>query len=177
MRRTSVPEYLVDAVMSLYKGCKTAFSVDQELSSSFSVKVGFHQGSTLSLLFFIMVMDALKEDMRDGLLMELLYAEDLVFCGESFNEVMVKYERWKNAVKGTGLRVNVDKTKGMQLSFRKKNSVSKVSVMNGLVVILFSARNVRGRLIVVILMCLGRWVYYRVGMSLSAEHVLLIIVQ
>ena len=31
-----------------------------------------------------------------------------------------------NAVKGKGLRVNVDKTKGMQLSFGKKSSASKV---------------------------------------------------
>ena len=36
--------------MSLYKGCKTAVSVDGELSSSFSVKVGVHQGSALSPL-------------------------------------------------------------------------------------------------------------------------------
>ena len=39
---------------------------------------------------------------------------------------MGKYKRWKNAVEGKGLRVNVDKTKGMQLSFGKKSSVSKV---------------------------------------------------
>ena len=39
---------------------------------------------------------------------------------------MDKYERWKNAVKGKDLKVNVDKTKGMQLLFGKKNSVSKV---------------------------------------------------
>ena len=57
--------------------------------------------------------------------MELLYADDLVLCGESLNDVMDKYKRWKNAVEGKGLRVNVDKTKGMQLSFGKKSS-SKV---------------------------------------------------
>ena len=39
---------------------------------------------------------------------------------------MHKYGRWKNAVEGKGLRVNVDKTKGIQLLFRKKRSVSKV---------------------------------------------------
>ena len=37
-----------------------------------------------------------------------------------------KYKRCKNAVEGKGLKVNVDKTKGMQLSFGKKSSVSKV---------------------------------------------------
>ena len=46
-------------VMSLYKGCKTAVSVEGELSSSFSLKVDVHQGSALSLLLFIMVMDVL----------------------------------------------------------------------------------------------------------------------
>ena len=53
-------------------------------------------------------------------------ADDLVLSGESLNEVMDKYERLKNAVEGKGLRVNIDKTKGMQLLFGKKNSVLKV---------------------------------------------------
>ena len=117
LRRKGVPEYLVNGVMSLYEGCKTAVLVDGELSSSFSVKVDVHQGSALSPLLFIMVMDVLTEDVRDGSLMELLYADDLVLCGESLNDVMDKYKRWKSAVEGKGLRVNVDKTKGMQLSF------------------------------------------------------------
>ena len=76
--------------MSLYKGCKTAVSVDGELSSSFSVKIGVHQWSALSPLLFVMVMDILTEDVRDGSLMELLYADDLILCGESLNEVMDK---------------------------------------------------------------------------------------
>ena len=96
------------------------------LSSSFSVKVGVHQGSALSPLFFTMVMDVLTEDVRDGSLMKLLYADDLVLCGESLNEVMDKYGRRKNAVEENGLKVNIDKTKGMQLLFGKKSSVSKV---------------------------------------------------
>ena len=89
-----------------------------------SVKVGVHQGSTLSTLLFIMVMDVLTEDMSDGSLMELLYVDDLVLYGESLNDVMDKYGRWENAAEGKGLRLNVDKTKGMQLLFGKKSSVS-----------------------------------------------------
>ena len=59
-----------------------------------------------------MVMNVLTEDVRDGSLMEFLYAEDLVLCGES-NEVINKYGRWKIAVEGNGLTVNFDKTQGM----------------------------------------------------------------
>ena len=92
LRRKGVPEYLVYGVMFSYKDCKTAVSVDGKLSSSFSVKVGVHQGSPLSPLSFIMVMDVLT-DVMDGSLMELLYADDLILCEESLNEVMDKYER------------------------------------------------------------------------------------
>ena len=115
----------VNGVMSLYKGCKTAVSVESKLSSSSSMRVCVHQGTALSPLLFIMVADVLTEDTRDGSLIVLLYADDLVLSGKSLNEVMDKYERWENAVEGKGPRVNVDKTKGMQLLFGKK-SVLKV---------------------------------------------------
>ena len=71
-------------------------------------------------------MDVLKEDVGDGSLMELLYPDSLVLCGESLNEFMGKNGRWENAVEGKSLRVYVDKTKGMQLLFGKKSSVLKV---------------------------------------------------
>ena len=61
--------------MSFYKGYKTAASVHGELSSceiKLSVKVCIHQGSALSPLLFIIVMDILTEDVRYGSLMELL---------------------------------------------------------------------------------------------------------
>ena len=157
LRRKGVPEYLVNGVMPLHKGCKTAVSVDGELSSSFSVKVGVHQGSVLSPLLFNIVRHVLTEDMRDGSLMESLFADDLVLCGKSLNEVIDRYGRWKNAVEGKGLRVNVDKTKGMQLLFGKKvvfrKRIPVVSLVSRLVVILlFCVQNVRSGFIV----CLGR---------------------
>ena len=79
------------------------------------MKVGVLEGSALSPLLFIMIMDVLTKDVSDGSLMELLCADDLALCGESLNEAMSKYVKWKNAVEGKGLRMNVDKTKGMQL--------------------------------------------------------------
>ena len=83
-------------------------------------------------------------------------------------------------MEGKGLRVNVDKTKDMKLLYRKKSSVSKVDPCG-----VFGEKfgcssiectSVSGGFIVVVLMYLGRCVYYHVGMSLSLEHVLVIIV-
>ena len=48
------------------------------------MKVGVQKMSTLSPPLFIMVMDVLTEDIRDGLVMELLYADDLVLRMEIF---------------------------------------------------------------------------------------------
>ena len=89
------------------------------------MKVGVHQGCALSPLLFIMVMDVLT-DVRDGSIMELLYGDNLALCWESLNKIFDKYGKWKNAVKGRGLRVNVNKTKAMQLLLGKKSSILKL---------------------------------------------------
>ena len=104
-------------------------------------------------------------------LTELLQADDLVLCGESLNVVMDKcgeslnvvmdkYGRWKNVVKRKDLRVNVNKTKGMQLLFGKKSNVSNVGpcIVCGEQADCDSipCTKYHRRFIVVLLMCLGR---------------------
>ena len=46
-------------------------------------------------ILFITIVAVLTEDVRDGSLMELLYANNLVLCGESLNKVLEKYEMEK----------------------------------------------------------------------------------
>ena len=57
-----------------------------------------------------MVMDALTESVRDGSLLKINYADNLVLCCESVEKVMGKYEEWKEALEGKGLRKNIRKT-------------------------------------------------------------------
>ena len=52
-------------------------------SKAFSVRVGMHQGSVLSPLLFIIVLEAMSREFRVGLPMELLYADDLVLVAET----------------------------------------------------------------------------------------------
>ena len=74
---------LVQAVMSLYEGSRTKDRVGSGTSEEFWVRVGVHQGSVLSPLIFVNVVDVVTEHAREGLLNEISYANDLVLMSES----------------------------------------------------------------------------------------------
>ena len=61
-----------------YRGAKTKVRVKSELSQEFLVQVGVHQGFVLSSLLFAIAVDVISEDAREGLMNEILCADDLV---------------------------------------------------------------------------------------------------
>ena len=64
--------WLVSAVMSMYTGAKTVVRTVYGNSSSSEVKVSMHQGSILSPLLFVTVIEALSRKFRVALPWELL---------------------------------------------------------------------------------------------------------
>ena len=93
LRKKSLPEVLVKAVMSLYEGSRTKVRVESGFSEEFGVRVGVHKGSVLSPLIFAIVVDAVSEHAREGLLNEILYANDLKLMSENLEELVPKMER------------------------------------------------------------------------------------
>ena len=91
----------------------TRVRVGTGLSDKFSVKVGVHQGSVLSPLLFAVVVDVVTENAREGLLNEILYADDLVLVSESMEDLRTKFEKWRKAFESKGMKVNLGKTKLM----------------------------------------------------------------
>jgi len=87
MCKVGVEEWLVSAVMSMYSGAKTVVRTVYGKSKSFQVKVGMHQGSALSQLLFVIVMEATSRDFRVALPWELLYADDLAVIAETEEEL------------------------------------------------------------------------------------------
>ena len=96
----------------MYLGCKSRVRINNVLGNKFSVKVGVHQGSVLSPLLFIIVLEALSGECRNRSVWELLYADDLVIIAKSLKE-LDSYCSWKNSIESKGLKVNMKKTKVM----------------------------------------------------------------
>jgi len=67
-----VQEQLVSAITPMYTGAKTVVRTVYGNSSSSEVKVSMHQGSILSPLLFVTVIEALSRKFRVALPWELL---------------------------------------------------------------------------------------------------------
>ena len=101
------------AVMSLYAESRSRVKTVAGTSEAFDIRVGVHQGSALSPLLFITVMEEATKLARGDGPWELLYADDLVLTAESKEEVTDMFNRWKEGMEQRGLKINMEKTKSV----------------------------------------------------------------
>ena len=113
MRTLGIPESIVRVVQAMYNNARSKVRVGSKCSEEFEVGVGVHQGSVLSPLLFIIVLEALSKDHRIGVPWELLFADDLVIVDTSLERLIERVLEWKNGLESKGLRVNMSKTKFM----------------------------------------------------------------
>ena len=113
MRKKGIPEALATAVMSLYKGARTKVKVGIHFSEELEANVGVHQGSILLPLLFAIVVDVVTNEIKEGMLQEILYMEDIDLIADSMAELQEKIYGWKSALESKGLKVNLMKTKVM----------------------------------------------------------------
>ena len=102
MRKLGIEEWLVKVVQSMYENVSSRVRVGKGYSDAFGVKVGVHQGSVLSPLLFIIVMEALSREFHTAHPWELLYADDLVIIAKSVEELIEKLKKWKAAMEKRG---------------------------------------------------------------------------
>ena len=113
MRKLRVEEWLVSAVMSMYTDAKTVVGTVYGNSKDFDVKVGMQQGSALSPLLLVIVMEVISREFRVALPWQLLYADDLAVIAETEEELIKRLNEWKDNVDSKGMRVSMNKTKVM----------------------------------------------------------------
>ena len=125
MCKLGIDEWLVRLVQSMYKDVRSRVRVGNGYSEEFGVGVGVHQGSVLSPLLFIIVLEALSREFYIGCPWELLYADDMMISAESMWVLLVKVKTWKKEREKKGLCVNMGKTKimesGINLDVLKKS--------------------------------------------------------
>ena len=104
---------IVGLVQGMYTNARSRVRVGEGFRQEFEVKVGVHQGSVLSPLLLIIVLEALSLEFRAGVPWEDLYAGDLIIIADSLDEFVRRLLIWKEAMEKKGLRVNSGKTKVM----------------------------------------------------------------
>ncbi|KAK3525826.1 hypothetical protein QTP70_010315 [Hemibagrus guttatus] len=91
MRKSGVAEKYVRVVQDMYReGAGTVVRCAVGQTEEFKVEVGLHQGSALSPFLFAIVMDQLSEEVRQESPWTMMFADDIVVCSESREQVEEK---------------------------------------------------------------------------------------
>ena len=105
-----------------YEETKGRVVCGPEISEEFRVDVGLRQGSALSPLLFIAVVEVIsrKGSSRD-ILRKFLYTDDLTVVADSEADLQELLVDWKEIFGKHGLRVSLEKTEVLWVGQQKKD--------------------------------------------------------
>ncbi|KAK3528659.1 hypothetical protein QTP70_007205 [Hemibagrus guttatus] len=119
MRNSGVAEKYVRVVQDMYERSRTVVRCAVGQTEEFNVEVGLHQGSALSPFLFAIVMDQLSEEVRQESPWTMMFADDIVICSESREQVEENLERWRFALERRRMKVSRSKTEYMCVNERE----------------------------------------------------------
>ncbi|KAK3568542.1 hypothetical protein QTP86_008756 [Hemibagrus guttatus] len=120
MRKSGVAEKYVRVVQDMYERSRTVVRCAVGQTEEFKVEVGLHQGLALSPFLFAIVMDQLSEEVRQESPWTMMFADDIVICSESREQVEESLERWRFALeRRRGMKVSRSKTEYMCVNERE----------------------------------------------------------
>ena len=93
MWKSGVAEEYVRVVQDMYESCKTVMRCAEGVTEEFKVEVGLHQGSALRPFLFAMVMDRLTDEVRKESPWTMMFADYIVVCSESREQVEENLKR------------------------------------------------------------------------------------
>lgn len=114
LRDHQVPEIYINWVKMLYNNTRSQVRCPAGLTDSFPVTVGVHQGSALSPLLFIIVMDSITRDLQKSVPWTLLYADDVLLAAETRNDLEAQVQTWYERLQRFGLRLNIHKSEYLE---------------------------------------------------------------
>ncbi|EYC12736.1 hypothetical protein Y032_0046g1396 [Ancylostoma ceylanicum] len=129
LRRHAVPEEHIEWVRIVYADPRSQVKLAAGTSAEFPIIVGVHQGSALSPLLFIVVMDAITRDLQKPVAWTLLFANDIVLASEDRHKLELQTQAWSGRLAQFGLRRNVKKTEYLT-TYVNENGTVKVNGTN-----------------------------------------------
>ncbi|KAK3521562.1 hypothetical protein QTP70_013088 [Hemibagrus guttatus] len=117
--KSGVAEKYVRVVQDMYERSRTVVRCAVGQTEEFKVEVGLHQGSALSPFLFAIVMDQLSEEVRQESPWTMMFADDIVICSESREQVAENLERWRFVLERRGMKVSHSKTEYMCVNERE----------------------------------------------------------
>ena len=93
LRRKGVPEAYINIIRDMYAGCKTSVIPSAGKTKEIEIEVGLHQGSALSLLLYVIIIDVITEKIDEGTPWAMLFADDLVLCDPEREMMELRLER------------------------------------------------------------------------------------
>ena len=126
MIKSGMTEKYVRLVLDTYQGSETVMRCAVGTTVSFKVKVGLGQESALSPLLFAVIMDKITDEVRREPPWTMLFADDIVICEETRQEVEQRLESWKYALERRGMKVSRSKNEYLSVNGENSNETEKM---------------------------------------------------
>ena len=76
------------------------------VTGKITVRVGLHQGSSLSPYLFDMILDVMRRGIKEQPPWCMVFADDIVLCSTRREHVERKLEEWRSAMEERGLKIS-----------------------------------------------------------------------
>ena len=110
LREQDVPEKYVRLVKGTHDDARTQVNTSIGLTGKITVRVGLHQGSSLSPYLFDMILYVMGRGVKEQPPWCMLFADDIVLCIARRDHVERKVDEWRIAMEERGLKISRRKT-------------------------------------------------------------------
>ena len=117
LRLKNVPEEYIDIVKAMYKDSSLQVRCTAGTTEAFSVGLGVKQGSALSPLLFLIIMDTITADIQKQVPCNMLFADDIMLCDNTREGLEALLNEWVYMIERNGLRVSRKKTEYLRTTF------------------------------------------------------------
>ena len=110
LREQGVPEKYVRLVKDTYEDARTEVKTSIGLTRKITVRVGLHQGFSLSLYLFDIILDVMGRSTNEQPPWCMLFVDDIALCSTRIDHVERELEEWRRAMEERVLNICRKKT-------------------------------------------------------------------